>query len=828
MEILAPLVIAMPFFNLVVESLMACAELNSKSLAAVLRSARGNGGALVLAGRGLRELPPAVWSPPELDADEKWWETCDLVKLDVAHNQLDELPNELALSLTLLQTVIASHNRLVRLPVTIGSLSALRILNVSSNALESLPAELAAVATLHVLDASSNALRDLGSSLPRGLRELKLDGNRLMRLPDLRCSPQLESLSVARNQLAELPPSVGVLRRLTSLVVSENSLTALPDLGGAESLVLLDARTNRLSAVPALPRSSADGTRGVARLFLGFNSIRKLDGDALARTVAPTLAVLGLNDNGLKSLPDSIGALGVLRLFDVSNNSLSEIPGSLGYIRSLNKILVTGNGLRALRPATIAAGVSAVKTYLRTRGPPHAELPSDQRDDGGEYDAWALTVEAVASADPTLSTALRDAAASGSLNLAGCDPPLRKIPDAALDASLAEKLVALDLSRNAITALGERLEQLPRLEEVTLDTNELREPLPAALATLSLRTLRMRQNFLENGAFSRLSDALRSRLTPWTLTELDIRGNRLRAVPHVLLGGIPKLRILLLGNNAIRLRREGAAAACWRALRSLHTVDLGTNKVESLPVGLLRLPSLTSLNIENNEIKEIPAELGLCTKLKALMVGGNPQRRIRPNIIARGTDAVLATIRDRAPREVLASISAARSEWEHGGGAVVTRDDAPAVVDARPPAPRPAPCAASKVRDDAPTRDARARAADAGFSRAPAASQRQRQQAPPPRRTENAAGFTNDGAANDAAFGDLCAPLAPPSEATAAEAAARDAAREMIALHATVSSLENELEFGSGSRSKKFAIKKNMQRARASLIRLERKAGLRR
>ena len=589
-------------------------ELGEKSLAATMRSARGSG-ALVLAGRGLRALPPAVWSPPALDTDEKWWECCDLVKLDVAHNALEEIPNEVAAALTLLETVIASHNRLAQLPTNIDALSSLRVLNVSSNALVALPEALAAIATLRVLDASTNALREIDRVLPSGLCELRLDGNHIARLPDLRCVPNLESLSAARNELAELPPSLGELRKLKTLDVSDNNLTALPDLSGARALVEVDARSNRIGALPALPRSPASGASGLARLFLGCNAIRAVDGEALVRSVGPSLAHLGLNDNKLRSLPDVLGALGALRLIDVSNNDLSELPGSLGYIRSLSKVLVTGNALRGLRPAIVAAGVSAVKRYLRTRGPPHAALASKERDDGGEFDEWALTIEAVASDDPQLSSALRDAAASGALKLVGRAPPLTAVPRSALDPALADKLVALDLSRNAIVALEESILALPKLEEIVLDANELRAALPAALARLPLRVLRLRQNRLENDALRLLGAALVEQQRAgravggaaapwaWTLQELDLRGNRLRAVPYALVSGAPMLRSLLLGSNRIVLRAEGSAAECWRALDALEILDLSGNKVESLPVALLRMPGLTSLNIENNEMR---------------------------------------------------------------------------------------------------------------------------------------------------------------------------------------------------------------------------------
>ena len=96
--------------------------------------------------------------------------------------------------------------------------------------------------------------------------------------------------------------------------------------------------------------------------------------------------------------------------------------------------------------------------------------------------------------------------------------------------------------------------------------------------------------------------------------------------------------------------------------------------------------------------------------------------------------------------------------------------------------------------------------------------------------------LTKPPSASEDAFADLCAPLpaAPPPAAHACSAeddaaAAATASREEIArLRAKVEGLQSELDYSSVSRAKKFAIKKDMARARAALIKLERKAGLRR
>lgn len=49
---------------------------------------------------------------------------------------------------------------------------------------------------------------------------------------------------------------------------------------------------------------------------------------------------------------------------------------------------------------------------------------------------------------------------------------------------------------------------------------------------------------------------------------------------------------------------------------------------------------------------QIPAEVGRCEHLRALLLAGNPQRSIRVNLIQEGTEAVLKYLRNRLPPEL--------------------------------------------------------------------------------------------------------------------------------------------------------------------------------
>ncbi|KAA3675428.1 uncharacterized protein DEA37_0007396 [Paragonimus westermani] len=61
------------------------------------------------------------------------------------------------------------------------------------------------------------------------------------------------------------------------------------------------------------------------------------------------------------------------------------------------------------------------------------------------------------------------------------------------------------------------------------------------------------------------------------------------------------------------------------------------------------MPRLVHLDLADNDIDSLPAELGLCTHLKSLQLSGNTFRIPRPAVVAKGTSAILEYLRSRLP-----------------------------------------------------------------------------------------------------------------------------------------------------------------------------------
>lgn len=101
-----------------------------------------------------------------------------------------------------------------------------RVLDAAGNNLQTIPDWVLQARSLKRLLLQSNALQRLPSGLSqlRSLRVLSLDGNALTHLPDLDGLDALEVLTISRNQLREVDPSIGCLTALVQLDVSGEQL----------------------------------------------------------------------------------------------------------------------------------------------------------------------------------------------------------------------------------------------------------------------------------------------------------------------------------------------------------------------------------------------------------------------------------------------------------------------------------------------------------------------------------------------------------------------------------------------------------------------------
>lgn len=98
--------------------------------------------------------------------------------------------------------------------------------------------------------------------------------------------------------------------------------------------------------------------------------------------------------------------------------------------------------------------------------------------------------------------------------------------------------------------------------------------------------------------------------------------NNLTTLPCALLLRCPKLQTLMATYNSI----EGLSDEIpLLQLNNVYAIDLSNNKLTSF--GQLRfMKSLSTLNVESNELRQVPPELSQIKNLKFLAISQNPQR----------------------------------------------------------------------------------------------------------------------------------------------------------------------------------------------------------
>jgi len=155
----------------------------------------------------------------------------NLVHLDLSHNTIIGIPASLG-TLIILTRLDLSNNNIKMIPPSVcKNLKSLQDLNVANNQLMQLPSNIGDLVELKYLNVMGNQLREL----PESIGELR----------------NLHRLGLKSNRLKVLPVSIGKLDKLVELFLTDNALTELPrEIGGMKSLVKCQASFNALQTIP--------------------------------------------------------------------------------------------------------------------------------------------------------------------------------------------------------------------------------------------------------------------------------------------------------------------------------------------------------------------------------------------------------------------------------------------------------------------------------------------------------------------------------------------------------------------------------------------------
>ncbi|XP_073400876.1 leucine-rich repeat-containing protein 40 [Dendrobates tinctorius] len=574
-----------------------------------LIAAARKSGQLNLSGRGLGEVPLSVWrinldTPEEahtnvqFDASDRWWEQTDLVKLFLSSNKLQMLPDDLKL-LPALVVLDVHDNLLSELPQAVGELVNLQKLNVSHNKLKSLPQELTQLQHLKSLLLQHNQLEEMPVALGRlaDLEELDLSNNSLRDISGcLGGLIHLSRLNLSNNKLKALPTEISSLKSLRQLDCTSNLLEDVPtSLSGMDCLEQLYLRQNKLTFLPELPNC-----RLLKELHVGNNQVHTLDPQHLSHLSC--LSILELRDNKLKRLPDEIALLKGLERLDLTNNDLGSLPSSLANLPNLKSLQLEGNPLRGIRRDLLSKGTQELLKYLRGR----MQVPDPKSVPGNAPAQTAMTMP---------SDALVNTHAIATLKtLEYSEKQAAFIPDAVFNAIGSSHITIVNFCKNQLTEVPSRILELKdSLCDVSFGFNKI-PTIPLHLCMLQ------------------------------KLTHIDMRNNLLVCLPDEL-EALIRLQSIILSFNRFKTFPD----VLYR-IPTLETILISTNQIGSIdPFQLIKLTKLSTLDLQNNDLLQIPPELGNCESLRSLNLEGNPFRTPRAAILSKGTAAVLEYLRSRIP-----------------------------------------------------------------------------------------------------------------------------------------------------------------------------------
>jgi internalin A len=169
--------------------------------------------------------------------------------------------------------------------------------------------------------------------------------NNLKALPDeIGHLRELRSLFLYGNQFAEFPDVVGTLAKLRSLALRNNQLTTLPEVvGQLTSLTNLALSSNQLTTLPEV----VGQLTSLTNLALSSNQLTTLP-EVVGQLTS--LTNLALRNNQLTTLPEVVGQLTSLTNLDLSSNQLTTLPEVVGQLTSLEVLTIDDNQLASVSP----------------------------------------------------------------------------------------------------------------------------------------------------------------------------------------------------------------------------------------------------------------------------------------------------------------------------------------------------------------------------------------------------------------------------------------------------------------------------------------------
>lgn len=295
---------------------------------------------------------------------------CNLLELeylDVQSNKITNLPAELK-HLSHLRSINITDNQMRSIPMELFTSSSLIELQVSKNRLEGTLFSIGTVPHLQELNVANNAILSLceGDSIDMpAMKHLVLSTNRLTSLPTVSDWTNLTTLLVGENKLSALPEGFASLEQLRTAEFTGNDITQLDGrIALMRSLTNLMLAANPLREKKFLSMNTEDIKRDLAsRLQPADSGVDNADAtfangaaeeDTMSKWQPAPSGTLDLSNQTLSSINDSDleGCTESIRQLYLQQNAFASIPLSLSLLTNLTILDLSRNALETTVLAT--------------------------------------------------------------------------------------------------------------------------------------------------------------------------------------------------------------------------------------------------------------------------------------------------------------------------------------------------------------------------------------------------------------------------------------------------------------------------------------------
>jgi len=598
---------------------------------------------------GLLRLPPEVmevaWSLQSLWLSFNDLETLPvcieeltgLKTLHIHHNRITRLPPTVGLCLLELTDMDISHNQLTRLPLEFANLKKLTSFELRANPWEMIPEEMTGRGTITIIyflqnlkDSVHGILDMMGMGLTtnglkyvkRGIPDVDLvhtayfDDNLIRVLPkSFHVLTNLTALSLDRNQLQCIPPWIPVLRDLVRFSASKNQIHEIePGIGECLLLEKLNLDSNFIKYIPPT----------VAMLT--------------------KLAKLRLENNVLLVVNPCVAYMQSLQRVWLNLNEITMVPPELCYLTNIYDLRLDGNSLKSPPAEILTQGPVGIMSYLS-----QLQIAKDK----DEIDLKHMMLLHVPFELTYLTNLTKLDLDNNRLKTLW---PLVPLPAP----TLRDKAVivgggywAYKGGRTPVWEEPEKPLQLVGPMDGQPTPSIKQYPVHLLGNLINLQTLSVRHNLIQElpgKCFPRFQTSLRELLLddnqltvlPFQMHMLDVLesfsmvGNDLKNPPlNYEKEGFPTLRrywkrieasektgILELVNMSLLLFPPELAMD-ERYAYNLRYLDLSGNRIPTLHPDMNKMTGLETLRLENNLISELPGEVFQCTNLIELNMDNN-------------------------------------------------------------------------------------------------------------------------------------------------------------------------------------------------------------